>query len=132
MRYKNLILFLIIFTGLTIRLAKINQPLLEFFPPRQTQTAEITRNIYVNGWPDFWTPKVRYFTNSPIPYVLEFPLYNGIIVILYHLSISSPAAPSNRKNWQFCCCWQLHTGVLGSYFLWLYLSNSQLRCSSRC
>src|SRR3989338_4209843 len=85
MRYKNLILFLIIFTGLTIRLAKINQPLLEFFPPRQTQTAEITRNIYVNGWPDFWTPKVRYFTGKPIPYVLEFPFYNGIVATAYHL-----------------------------------------------
>ena len=76
----------IISIGLAVRLYRINQPLLEFFPPRQTQTAEITRNIYKNGWPDFWTPKVRYFTDGkPIPYVLEFPLYNGIIVILYHL-----------------------------------------------
>ena len=66
---------------------------MEFFPQRQTQTAEITRNIYVNGWNDFWTPKVRYFTprqdsgqaGEPIPYVLEFPLYNGIVALLYHL-----------------------------------------------
>ena len=76
---------LIIIAGIAVRLININQPLLEFFPQRQTQTAEITRNIYVNGWPDFWTPKVRYFTGSPIPYVLEFPLYNGLVAVLYHL-----------------------------------------------
>ena len=77
--------FTIITIGTLVRLINLNQPLLEFFPQRQTQTAEITRNIYVNSWPDFWTPKVRYFTDSPIPYVLEFPLYNGIVAILYHL-----------------------------------------------
>lgn len=76
---------LIFVVSAAVRLININQPLLEFFPQRQTQTAEITRNIYVNGWSDFWTPKVRYFTNSPIPYVLEFPLYNGIVAIIYHL-----------------------------------------------
>lgn len=76
----------LITAGIAIRLININQPLLEFFPQRQTQTAEITRNIYKNGWPDFWTPKVRYLAaGEPIPYVLEFPLYNGIVAGLYHL-----------------------------------------------
>lgn len=79
----TLVLVLIIITGVAVRLIHITQPLLEFFPQRQTQTAEITRNIYINGWPDFWTPKVRYFTPDPIPYVLEFPLYNGIVSMLY-------------------------------------------------
>lgn len=83
--YK-LIVFILITVGAIARFINIKQPLLEFFPQRQTQTAEITRNIYKNGWPDFWTPKVRYFTNGePIPYVLEFPVYNGLIVVLYHL-----------------------------------------------
>src|SRR3990167_2603756 len=88
MKITKSILFagLIILSALIVRIIRINQPLLEFFPPRQTQTAEITRNIYVNGWPDFWTPKVRYFTNgAPIPYVLEFPFYNGIVATAYHL-----------------------------------------------
>ncbi len=83
----------LIVIGTIIRLIKINQPLLEFFPQRQTQTAEITRNIYVNGWTDFWTPKVRYLTprqdsgqtGKSIPYVLEFPLYNGLVAALYRL-----------------------------------------------
>ena len=82
----HIYLLIIFITAFLIRLTNINSPLLEFFPPRQTQTAEITRNIYVNGWPDFWTPKVRNFTNgSPIPYVLEFPLYNGIVALAYQL-----------------------------------------------
>lgn len=79
------IVFSIILFGLIVRLININQPLLEFFPQRQTQTAEITRNIYKNGWADFWIPKVRYFTGQPTPYVLEFPLYNGIVASLYSL-----------------------------------------------
>ena len=75
----------LIIIGIIIRLININQPLLEFFPPRQTQTAEITRNIYINGWPDFWTPKVRYLTGSPVQFVVEFPLYNGIVALAYRL-----------------------------------------------
>lgn len=75
----------IILLGLIVRLININQPLLEFFPQRQTQTAEITRNIYMNGWPDFWVPKVRYFTGYPVAYVLEFPLYNFFVSEIYHL-----------------------------------------------
>lgn len=108
--------WVIIIIGLSIRLIRINQPLLEFFPQRQTQTAEITRNIYVNGWDDFWIPKVRYFTlqqdshpqepvagatggqagpahradsgsltGEPIPYVLEFPLYNALVAVAYKI-----------------------------------------------
>lgn len=83
---KTFVSFLtILIVSVAIRLFMIDQPLLEFFPQRQTQTAEITRNIYVNGWADFWTPKVRYFTGQPIPYVLEFPLYNSFVALLYHI-----------------------------------------------
>ena len=85
LKSESVIVLSIILLGLTVRLINIGFPLLEYFPERQTQTAEITRNIYKNGWPDFWTPKVRYFTNSPIPYVLEFPLYNGLVAGLYYL-----------------------------------------------
>lgn len=80
---KNLVVILLIFAGLLFRLINIGQPILEFFPERQTQTAEITRNIYVNGLPDLWTPKIRYVGNTPIPLVLEFPLYNSMVALLY-------------------------------------------------
>src|SRR3989344_36311 len=80
---KNIVYILIILSGLLFRLVNINQPILEYFPERQTQTAEITRNIYANGWPDFWTPKIRYVGNTPTPLVLEFPLYNGLVSVLY-------------------------------------------------
>lgn len=86
LKSEFVIVFFIISLGLAVRLINIGFPLLEYFPERQTQTAEITRNIYKNGWPDFWTPKVRYFTDgNPIPYVLEFPLYNGIVASLYYI-----------------------------------------------
>ena len=85
MKFLSKLAIVIITLGIAARLINFSQPLLEFFPQRQTQTAEITRNIYIHGWPDFWTPKVRYFTGSAIPYVLEFPLYNGIVAALYHL-----------------------------------------------
>lgn len=83
LKLSNFLLIIFLAAGIVIRLINIRAPLLEFFPERQTQTAEITRNIYVNGWTDFWTPKVRYITGSPIPYVLEFPLYNLIVVATY-------------------------------------------------
>lgn len=85
LRRERWIVFIILAFGVVIRLIRIDQPLLEFFPQRQTQTAEITRNIYVNGWTDFWTPTVRYLTGSPIPFVVEFPLYNGIVSMLYQI-----------------------------------------------
>lgn len=80
---SNLIIILVITSGLLFRLINIGQPLLEFFPERQTQTAEITRNIYANGWPDFWTPKIRYATSTPRPLVLELPLYNAVVSFFY-------------------------------------------------
>src|SRR3989338_4719488 len=80
---KNLVYILIILSGLLFRFVNINQPILEYFPERQTQTAEITRNIYANGWPDFWTPKIRYEKGYPTPLVLELPIYNLITAGLY-------------------------------------------------
>lgn len=82
---ENYLWYLIIILGLIFRLLYLNKPLLEFFPERQTQTAEIARNIYVNGFSDFIAPKVRYFTGYPIVYALEFPIYAGIVAIAYNI-----------------------------------------------
>lgn len=79
----TLAFLIVLFTSVMIRLYLLDQPLLEFFPERQTQTAEITRNIYQNGWVDFLTPKVRYFTGHPIALVEEFPIYNGLLALIY-------------------------------------------------
>src|SRR3989344_8479080 len=80
---ETLYIVSIIIAGLFFRLININQPILEYFPERQTQTAEITRNIYINGWSDFWVPKIRYETGYPTPLVLELPIYNSITAGLY-------------------------------------------------
>ncbi len=87
MKIKNefYLALIIIFAGLLVRLYKINQPILEFFPERQTETAEMTRNIYRNGWVDFWTPKIRYAQGHPTPLVLEFSVYNVIVALMYKL-----------------------------------------------
>lgn len=73
------LVLIIVFAGLALRLYKIDQPILEYFPERQTQTAEISRNIYVNGWQDFWVTKIRYEKGFPTPLVLELPVYNLIV-----------------------------------------------------
>lgn len=80
---RNILAATIILSGLVLRLYKIDQPILEYFPQRQTQTAEITRNIYANGWPDFWIPKIRYEKGYLTPLVLELPIYNSITAGLY-------------------------------------------------
>lgn len=84
---RNILVATIILSGLVLRLYKIDQPILEYFPERQTQTAEITRNIYANGWSDFWIPKTRYVSDykEATPKILEFPLYNAAVVSLYRL-----------------------------------------------
>ena len=80
---RNILVTIIILSGLALRFYRINQPILEYFPERQTQTAEITRNIYANGWNDFWIPKIRYEKGYPTPLVLELPIYNLITAGLY-------------------------------------------------
>lgn len=82
---KYAFVFLIIIFGLFLRLYNIAQPPFEFFPERQTQTAEITRNIYVNGWKDFWIPKITYEKGYPTPLVYETPIYNLAVSALYKI-----------------------------------------------
>lgn len=82
---RNLIIISVILAGLFLRLYKIDQPILEYFPERQTQTAEITRNMYVNGWSDFWITKIRYEKTFLTPLVLELPVYNLIIAAAWKL-----------------------------------------------
>lgn len=85
MKNKVIIITFVIVSGLALRLYKIDQPILEYFPERQTQTAEITRNIYVNGWNDVWIAKIRYEKAYPTPLVLELPIYNSITAGFYRL-----------------------------------------------
>ena len=78
----NLFLIFIITLGLSIRLYKINIPLLEFYPSRQIQTADIARNFLRNNF-NILNPTVSYSGPGYTPFLVEFPGYNYLVAILY-------------------------------------------------
>src|SRR3972149_4458439 len=85
MKIKNKSLFLLlILLGLFMRLYRINIPLLEFYPSRQVQTAEITRNYYLFGL-NVTRPRVSYFGPGLTHFLVEFPGYNLVIALAYKL-----------------------------------------------
>lgn len=79
------IALIILLLGLTLRLWKIDIPLLEFYPSRQIQTAEITRNLY-EGKGSFFDPTVNYLGPKPVTYLAELPIYNSFVALLYKLN----------------------------------------------
>lgn len=81
---KNLFLMLIVLIGLTIRLYKINIPLLEFYPSRQVQTSDITRN-YIKNQFNLLTPTISYLGSEYTPFLIEFPGYNFIVAAFYYI-----------------------------------------------
>ena len=81
---KNQILLIILFTGLLVRLWRINIPLLEFYPTRQVQTAEITQNLIKDNF-KFLYPRVDYFGPENIYYLYEFPGYNLVVAGIHKL-----------------------------------------------
>lgn len=81
--YKILILF-VVSIGLFLRLYKINVPLLEFYPSRQIQTAEIARNFYAENL-NILRPTIHYFGPGDGIFPMEFPLYNYVVSLLYRI-----------------------------------------------
>ena len=81
----NSYLLLILSIGLLLRLYKLDIPLLEFYPTRQVQTAEITRNLYNRGF-NILKPEVGYFGPEYVPFLFEFPLYNFVVASIYLLT----------------------------------------------
>lgn len=78
------IALLILVVGLSLRLYKLDLPLLEFYPSRQIQTAEVTRNLYREGFAVL-TPTVHYLGPQNNLFLVEFPLYNLAVASLYWL-----------------------------------------------
>lgn len=74
----------ILLAGLAVRLVRIGIPMLEVAPTRQAQTAVIARNLW-RGEGDLFHPKVD---DLPEPgyLVLECPLYNAAVALLYRLT----------------------------------------------
>ena len=80
--YQKLFLIILLF-GLSVRLYKIDIPLLEFYPSRQIQTAEITKNLFYDS--EFLKPKVSYLGPEKKIFLLEAPIYNSIVVLTYKI-----------------------------------------------
>lgn len=71
-------------TTLAVSLYRIDLPLLEFFPVRQVQTAEITRNLY-RADHNLLYPS-RYEGRELKPFVFEFPFYNAVVAVGYAMA----------------------------------------------
>lgn len=82
MKRANFILLLIFSVGLLFRLYKVTIPLLEFYPTRQVQTAEITKNLFNRGF-NILKPEVGYLGPEYAPFLFEFPGYNFIVASIY-------------------------------------------------
>ena len=74
---------LIIFVGIIIRLINIDMPLLEGAITRQLQTAETAYNFFSEGL-NIFLPKLHVFP-EPRYYILEFPIYSGIVGLLFKI-----------------------------------------------
>ncbi len=79
---NNLFLLFVIVLGLMLRLYKINIPLLEFYPSRQIQTADIARNFFKTDL-NILHPAVSYFGARNTSFLIEFPGYNYLVSLLY-------------------------------------------------
>lgn len=85
MKKVYLIFALIATVGLILRLWRLDIPLLEFYPTRQVQTAEITRNFYYEGF-NLLRPTVNYLGPDSRLFLVEFPGYNFIVALLYRMA----------------------------------------------
>src|SRR3989344_8695401 len=81
---RNKIFILVVLLGLILRAWKLNIPLLEFYPTRQVQTAEITQNLVKDNF-KFLYPRVDYFGPQNIYYLYEFPGYNLTVAGIHKL-----------------------------------------------
>lgn len=80
----NRAVFLIFALLILIRLINIAMPILEGTATRQIQTAMVARNLYTGGF-NILYPRVDFLGPGPGNLILEFPIYNFIIALLYYI-----------------------------------------------
>ncbi|MBI3342079.1 glycosyltransferase family 39 protein [Candidatus Curtissbacteria bacterium] len=78
---RTLIVAFIIAFGLLQRVYKIDLPLVDFYPTRQIQTANITKNLIEDKF-NFLYPRVDYYGPQHKYYLIEFPGYNLVVAYL--------------------------------------------------
>ena len=81
---ENKTFLIILFISVAVRLININMPLLEGTATRQIQTAMVAKNLFTNGFNIFYT-QVDFLGPGPGYFVIEFPLLNLIVALLYKL-----------------------------------------------
>src|SRR5215831_11038196 len=77
-------LLLLIIATAGFRTQQLGVPLVDFHAIRQCDTAAIARNLFRNGMNLFW-PQVDWAGTEPGYVGTEFPLYQGIVALLYNL-----------------------------------------------
>src|SRR3989338_2393761 len=76
--------FLVVCLASIFLLARLQDPLLDLSVTRQIQTAEVTRNLYRDEFNPFNT-KVNYLGRDSKKLIVEFPIFNLIVVFLYKI-----------------------------------------------
>ncbi|MBI2902353.1 MAG: glycosyltransferase family 39 protein [Candidatus Methylomirabilis oxyfera] len=86
--YERWFLVAILILGVALRLHHITKPLGDHHSWRQTQTAMIAANLYLDGL-NLWSPRVDFYCTEMCSetglLVLEFPLYNALVALLYKI-----------------------------------------------
>jgi 4-amino-4-deoxy-L-arabinose transferase-like glycosyltransferase len=72
-----------IVSAVLLRLIGIDQPILEGAITRQIQTADITYNLFQNGF-NFLYPQISLLP-EPRYFILEPPIYNTVVAVLYKI-----------------------------------------------
>ena len=84
----------ILIIGFAVRLQNLNQPIVEIMESRQTQTADISRNLIADSF-NIFLPRVNRYGPDNAYLVLEFPLFNLITALSAKLT-GFPIEPIGR------------------------------------
>jgi hypothetical protein len=84
--YERWLVLAVLILSVALRLHHVGKPLSDHHSWRQTQTAMIAANLYRDGF-NLWSPRVDFYCTEVCSesglLVLEFPLYNALVAVLY-------------------------------------------------
>lgn len=72
----------VLITGIAIRMIHLNQPFVDHWSYRQTDTAQIAVNFFRNGW-NIFSPQINWAGSSPGFVGTEFPIVPFLASLLY-------------------------------------------------
>ena len=101
------VLVFILVLGFGMRVQNLNQPIVEIMEVRQTQTAEISRNLIADSF-NIFLPRVNRYGPENVYLILEFPLFNLITALSAKLT-NFPLEPVGR----------FYSGLFGMLGAWI-------------